>query len=91
MSTLIYPGARFRPVRFAGVTGRFAVGPLGWVLHVACMNGSPFSVFDGSAYPNRRVSTGWVAKDGRVEQYLPADAAPWAQAAGNAAYWAWET
>jgi peptidoglycan hydrolase-like protein with peptidoglycan-binding domain len=90
MVSRIVPGATFRPVRFGDATGTLT-SPLGWILHVAVMNGSPWHVFDGSQHPSRKVSTGWVAKDGRVEQYIDRDARPWAQAAGNPRYRAWET
>lgn len=82
----VFPGATFRPVSFGtGIMGQ----PLGWILHVAEGNGSPFGMFDNPAAG--KVSTGWVAKDGRAEQYLPVTERPWAQMAGNSTYYAWET
>lgn len=91
MTDGIFPGATYRPVRFTGKTGPMAADPAGWVLHVAEMNGSPWGVFDRSRIGRRKVSTGWVAKDGTVEQYVPATQRPWAQGAGNGRYHAWET
>jgi hypothetical protein len=86
----VFPGAEYRPVRFTGRTG-ILDSPLGWILHVAEMDGSPWRLFDESPVGSRKVSTGWVAKDGRVEQYIPATDRPWAQQSGNAQYHAWET
>jgi len=87
----IFPGAIWRPTRWTGHTGAIGAQPRGWILHVAEMNGSPWHVFDGSVSPRRKVSTGWVAKDGTVEQYLTLLEKPWAQADGNPEWWAWET
>lgn len=82
----IFPGAFYRPMSY----GTGVMGPvLGWILHVAEMNGSPFDLFDTPG--SDKVSTGWVANDGRVEQYLSVTERPWAQKAGNSSYYAWET
>ena len=71
--------------------GVFRARPVGWVLHVTCMTGSPHAVFAGSKSPNRRFSHLWVGRDGRVEQYAPLTHQSWAQGAGNGTYWSVET
>ena len=86
----VFPGALWRPVRFHSDTGSMR-NPLGWILHVAQMNGSPWQVFDSSPKGRRKTSTGWVGKDGDIEQYILISAKPWAQGEGNSCYAAWET
>lgn len=86
------PGAVWRPVTYAADSGTFtAPNPLGWVLHVVVGNGSPWGTFENAPSGSRRFSTGWVAKDGTGEQYTELTSKPWAQAAGNTQYWAFET
>lgn len=70
---MIYPGATWLPVRNHG-------GPMqrhdGLVLHVQVGDGSLYGWFDD---PGSEVSSHWwVAKDGRVEQYVDADTESWA-------------
>jgi hypothetical protein len=61
----------------------------GLVLHVQVGDGSLYGWFDD---PGSEVSSHWwVAKDGRVEQYVDADTESWAQAAGNGTYNSVET
>ena len=88
---LYLPGAKWRPISYRGEAGKFTHEPLGWILHVAVMNGSPFNVFEKAKSPNRRFSHGWVAKDGSSEQYQTLDMKSWAQTAGNGDYWSFET
>lgn len=83
-----HPG---EPMWLHQVAGRFTRPPLGWCLHVVVGNGSPFETFRRAPSPNRRFSTGWVAKDGRMEQYAPFEFKSWAQGGGNPLYWSWET
>jgi hypothetical protein len=78
-------------VSYRADSGKFAATPLGWILHVVVGNGSPWATFEGAVSPARRFSTGWVAKDGRGEQFTELECIPWAQAAGNPKYWAFET
>lgn len=86
------PGATWRPVSYANASGTFtAPNPLGWILHVVVGNGSPWGTFEHAPAGSRRFSTGWVAKDGAGEQYTELTSKPWAQAAGNGQYWAFET
>ena len=85
-----YPAATWLAVPYAGEAGALA-SPLGWVLHVTCMDGSPWSTFKTAQPPNRRFSHLWVAKDGHVEQYAPLTGKSWAQDKGNATYWSVET
>ena len=86
----VFPGAVWRPMPFT--TRAFPQAPLGWILHVAQMTGSPHDLFAGSvAAGDPKVSTGWVAKDGRCEQYVPVSHIPWSQVAGNGTYLGWET
>lgn len=87
----IFPGALYRPLWFTGKTGAFHHDPHGWILHVQVGVGSPWHYFQGLPIGRRKASTGWVSKDGTVEQYISAYDKPWAQAGGNAMYWAWET
>jgi hypothetical protein len=77
---VILAGAASRPIgtNFSASTGRV----IGVVLHVQQGNGSPWALFNN---PTTKVSaTGWIAKDGTLEQYLDPDTQTgWAQAAGN--------
>jgi len=91
MVSLMLPGAVFRPVSYRLEAGAFKGAPLGWCLHVADMDGSPFDVFQNAKSPNRRFSHGWVAKDGSGEQYTTLDMQAWAIASGNPWYWSFET
>lgn len=91
MITGIVPGALFKPVIYRMAAGPFASNPLGWILHVQMGNGSPFEYFNGLRAPDRKFSTGWVSKTGVIEQYTELENKPWAQAAGNSFYRAWET
>lgn len=85
------PGAVRRPITYRGAAGKFTHPPLGWILHVVVGNGSPWSEFEHAVSPDRRFSTGWVAKSGLIEQYAETDCITWAQEAGNPDYWSWET
>jgi hypothetical protein len=91
MSGTFLPGAVWRPITYRADAGPFIAVPLGWVLHVVVGNGSPFPTFQNAKSPDRRFSTGWVAKDGHAEQYTTTDMKPWAQGAGNDQYLAFET
>lgn len=91
MTGIYLPGALWRPVSYRAEAGGFATTPLGWILHVVVGNGSPWSTFEHAPAGSRRFSTAWVAKDGRAEQYTELTGKSWAQAAGNGAYWSFET
>ena len=86
-----WPGATRHDVTYWPSARAFTTQPLGWVLHVAVMNGSPWATFEREASPNRAFSHLWVAKDGHAEQYAPLSHDAWAQAAGNDSYWSCET
>lgn len=64
---------------------------LGLVLHVAEARGSLHDFFLRTSSPNRKSATWWVAKSGRIEQYVPGSMEAWAQADGNATYNSVET
>ena len=87
----VYPKATQKPVSYAGEAGKFTTAPIGWILHVTCMHGSPYNVFQNAKSPKRRFSHLWVAKDGTIEQYAPLDQKSWAQASGNGTYISIET
>lgn len=91
MLTGVYPRAIYRPVEYCDESSPFRSTPLGWILHVVVGNCSPFGTFEHAPRGNRRFSTLWIGKDGRVEQYAPLQYKPWAQSAGNSTYWAVET
>jgi len=91
MSATRLPGATWRPVSYRAEAGAFPATPLGWILHVVVGNGSPWGTFEHAPAGSRRFSTAWVAKDGSSEQYTELTGKPWAQAAGNLTYWAFET
>jgi hypothetical protein len=87
-----WSGATRRPVSYYTASGDFSgVNPIGWILHVVVGNGSPFPYFNGLKKPDRKFSNFWFAKNGKVEQYAPGFAKPWAQGDGNAFYLACET
>lgn len=69
----------------------FSTLPLGWVLHVVEGNGSPYDMFNRNVVGERKFSTGWVGKNGRVELYGSLFRESWAQVAGNTSYWSFET
>lgn len=91
MPGLWIPGAIKRPIPYRGEAHLFTLQPLGWILHVVVGNGSPYNTFAKAKSPNRRFSHGWVSKTGVLEQYQTLDRQAWAQVAGNASYWAFET
>lgn len=77
----IYPGAVQRPA--SNHSGPMSAH-LGLALHVQVGNGS---IFNEANNPAAQASYNWwVAKDGTLEQYVDADLAAWAQAAGNGTY-----
>jgi len=86
-----WPQAVRREVPFWPSAGRFSAAPIGWILHVTVMNGSPWSLFTNSQPPSRRFSHLWFAKSGQVEQYAPLSSISWAQVSGNPTYWSCET
>lgn len=67
----------------------------GLILHVQDGNGSCFGIFNhplNDGVPgNRKSSTWWTSKTGKVEQYVAADQTAWAQMAGNHRYNSVET
>lgn len=83
---VVVPFAKWRPV--PSHSGRMNAH-VGLVLHVQVGNNSCYSEFDFPA--NKASSTWWVAKDGTLEQYVDADDAAWAEAAGNFTYDSVET
>lgn len=85
-----YPGAAWLPVT-GHDGGPMRNPPLGLVLHVAEGNGSLRGYFQGSVTPDRKSSTWWAGKNGRLEQYLDSATEPWSQADGNATYASVET
>ena len=87
---LYLPGAVWRPISYRADAGLFTTPPLGYIPHVPVSNGSLFAYFNGLVSPNRKFSTAWIAKDGHSEQYQSLDMKPWAQAAGNGQYHAFE-
>jgi hypothetical protein len=87
---LYLPGAVWRPISYRAAAGLFTTPPLGYIPHVPVCNGSLFRFFNGLVSPNRKFSTAWIAKDGHSEQYQSLDMKPWAQAAGNGQYHAFE-
>ena len=88
---LYLPGAKWCPITYRAEAGKFSGGnPLGYLPHVQQGNGSLFGYFNRLTSPNRLFSTAWIAKDGHSEQYTELTGKPWAQAAGNATYWAFE-
>ena len=90
MTNLYLPGARWMPVTYRADAGKFTTPPLGYIPHVPVSNGSLFNFFNRLVSPNRKFSTAWVAKGGHSEQYQSLDMKPWAQAAGNGQYHAFE-
>lgn len=76
--TTLCPFATYRPVPSHS-------GPMtahrGLVLHVQVGSNSCYGWFAVPA--NQASSTWWVGKDGTLEQYVDADMAAWAEAAGN--------
>jgi hypothetical protein len=88
--SLYLPGAVWRPISYRADAGPFTTPPLGYIPHVPVSNGSLFAFFNGLVSPNRKFSTAWIAKDGHSEQYQSLDMKPWAQAAGNGQYHAFE-
>ena len=90
MTGLYLPGAVWRPISYRADAGKFTTPPLGYIPHVPVSNGSLFAFFNGLVSPNRKFSTAWIAKDGHSEQYQSLDMKPWAQAAGNGQYHAFE-
>lgn len=66
-------------------------GTIGVILHVAQANGSLHNYFQGTQSPNRKSSTWWVSKSGRIEEYVSPHRKAWAQGAGNAQYNSVET
>lgn len=85
-----YPGAVWMPLT-GHDGGPMAHPPLGLVLHVAEGNGSLHDYFQRSVHPNRKSSTWWCGKSGRLEQYLDSQTVPWSQGDGNATYASVET
>ena len=86
----LLPNAVFKPVKYRKEAGLFTAKPLGWILHQQDGNGSPFEYFNNRYAPHRVFSTGWVAKDGRGEQYSELENISWAQNYGNPKYWSFE-
>ncbi len=79
---MLYPPARFRPVRNRG--GVMVQPTRGLIAHVQVGRGSLFGWFDN---PASKVSSHlWLSRVGEFEQYVPFDQRAWAQAAGNP-YW----
>jgi hypothetical protein len=85
-----YPRATWRPVSYTHEADDDADFH-GWILHVVCGYGSPWSTFEHARRPNRRFSHLWFGKRGQVEQYAPLNRQSWAQAAGNPLYISCET
>lgn len=90
LTSLYLPGAVWRPIGYRADAGRFTAPPLGYIPHVPVSNGSLFAYFNGLKSPNRKFSTGLIFKDGSSEQYTELTNKPWAQAAGNGQYHAFE-
>jgi len=90
MTALYLPGAVWRPVSYRADAGPFTTPPLGYIPHVPVSNGSLFAYFNGLKSPYRKFSTGLIFKNGTSEQYTELTMKPWAQAAGNGQYWAFE-
>lgn len=81
--TTIAPGAVYRAVR--NHTNAPLVDELGLVMHSQQGNNSPAPWFDNPT--SRASSTWWIAKDGRLEQFVDVDAEyAWAQGNGNRRY-----
>jgi hypothetical protein len=79
---VLYPPARYRPVR--NRSGVMVQPTRGLIAHVQVGNGSLFGWFDN---PQSQVSAHlWLSRAGEFEQYVPFDQRAWAQAAGNP-YW----
>jgi len=91
MTGLYLPGAAWRPTSYRGESGLFAPGhPVGYIPHVQVGLGGLWALFENAVSPNRKFSTAWVAKSGASEQYAETNRKPWAQAAGNGDYLAFE-
>ncbi len=86
-----WPAAVRREVPYWPQAGRLPRTPIGWILHVTVMNGSPWSLFTNAVPPTRRFSHLWFAKSGLIEQYAPLSSVSWAQVSGNPVYWSCET
>ena len=82
----IMPGVNWRPVPSHGGA---MVAHQGLVLHVQVGNNSCYGEFANPA--NEASSTWWVSKTGVIEQYVDADIAAWAEAAGNSRWDSVET
>jgi len=88
---LYLPGAAWRPISYRAESGLFAPGqPVGYIPHVQVGNGGLWAYFEHAVSPDRKFSNAWVAKDGHSEQYAELNRKPWAQAAGNGNYRAYE-
>lgn len=74
----IAPGAAWRPV--LNHSGPMAAHR-GLAVHVQVGGGSCWDLFNVPA--DQASSTWWAARDGTLEQYVDADMAAWAEAAGN--------
>jgi len=77
----LFPGARQEPVPSHSGPMTAHLGP---VMHQQAGLGDCFGEFDN---PNNDASsTGWIAKDGTLVQYVDADLIAWTQAGGNSTY-----
>lgn len=86
-----WDSAEARPVSYVASAGQFTAPPLGWILHVTAMRGSPWGVFEHAPVGRRKFSHLWVSRVGLVEQYAPLTGKSWAQATGNGSYLSVET
>jgi hypothetical protein len=81
--TTLAPHAVWRPVH--ACTARRVAPELGAVMHCQQGNNSPHDWFDRKG--SKSSSTWWIAKDGRLEQYVDlATSYAWAQGSGNGMY-----
>ena len=91
MTGLYLPGAAWRPISYRAESGLFAPGqPVGYIPHVQVGNGGLWAYFEHAPAGNRKFSNAWIKKDGTSEQYAELNRKPWAQAAGNGNYRAYE-
>ena len=76
-----YPGAEWKPV---GSHGGAMSAQLGLIEHITTNDFSPYGFFSN---PNNKASSHfWIAKNGKIEQYIDLANYSWAQASGNYTY-----
>lgn len=79
---VLYPPARYRPVR--NRSGTMVRPTRGLIPHVQVGRGSLYGWFDNAA--SKVSSHLWLSRSGEFEQYVPFDQKAWCQGAGNP-YW----